>query len=126
MGVRWKGPNLGAPHEQDKFLPTESRLFRDEEIVIGVGRWWAACPHLRSPNFQLRASTLPMLHVLDHPLAVHAITHLRDETTKPATFRTLAYQIGLLLAVEAETAPAEAVESSAAESAEADAASTEA
>jgi uracil phosphoribosyltransferase len=42
-----------------------------------------------------------MLHVLDHPLAVHAITHLRDETTKPATFRTLAYQIGLLLAVEA-------------------------
>ena len=42
-----------------------------------------------------------MLYVLDHPLAVHAITHLRDETTKPATFRTLAYQIGLLLAVEA-------------------------
>ena len=42
-----------------------------------------------------------MLHVLQHPLAVHAITHLRDETTKPATFRTLAYQLGLLLAVEA-------------------------
>lgn len=42
-----------------------------------------------------------MLHVLQHPLAAHIITHLRDETTKPATFRTLAYQIGLLLAVEA-------------------------
>jgi uracil phosphoribosyltransferase len=42
-----------------------------------------------------------MLHVLQHPLAAHIITHLRDQTTKPATFRTLAYQIGLLLAIEA-------------------------
>lgn len=41
------------------------------------------------------------LHVLDHPLASHIITHLRDRTTKPATFRTLAYQISLLLAIEA-------------------------
>ena len=40
------------------------------------------------------------LHVLDHPLAAHIITHLRDRTTKPATFRTLAYQISLLLAIE--------------------------
>jgi uracil phosphoribosyltransferase len=42
-----------------------------------------------------------MLHVLDHPLAAHVITHLRDKTTKPATFRTLCYQISLLLAIEA-------------------------
>jgi uracil phosphoribosyltransferase len=42
-----------------------------------------------------------MLHVLDHPLAAHVITHLRDKSTKPATFRTLCYQISLLLAVEA-------------------------
>jgi uracil phosphoribosyltransferase len=41
------------------------------------------------------------LHVLDHPLASHIITHLRDRTTKPATFRTLAYQISMLLAIEA-------------------------
>lgn len=41
------------------------------------------------------------LHVLSHPLAAHIITHLRDKTTKPATFRTLAYQISLLLAIEA-------------------------
>jgi uracil phosphoribosyltransferase len=41
------------------------------------------------------------VHVLDHPLAAHIITHLRDKTTKPATFRTLAYQISLLLAIEA-------------------------
>ncbi|HVU36378.1 MAG TPA: uracil phosphoribosyltransferase [Opitutaceae bacterium] len=41
------------------------------------------------------------LRILDHPLAAHIITHLRDKTTKPATFRTLAYQISLLLAVEA-------------------------
>ena len=41
------------------------------------------------------------LHVLQHPFAVHVMTHLRDQTTKPATFRTLAYQLGLLLAFEA-------------------------
>ena len=41
------------------------------------------------------------LRVLEHPLAAHIITHLRDHTTKPATFRTLAYQISLLLAIEA-------------------------
>ncbi len=41
------------------------------------------------------------LHVLQHPLAAHIITHLRDKTTRPATFRTLAYQLGLLLAIEA-------------------------
>ncbi|MCB1103860.1 MAG: uracil phosphoribosyltransferase [Opitutaceae bacterium] len=41
------------------------------------------------------------LHVLKHPLAAHVMTHLRDKTTRPATFRTLAYQIGQLLAIEA-------------------------
>jgi uracil phosphoribosyltransferase len=41
------------------------------------------------------------VHILDHPLAAHIITHLRDKSTKPATFRTLTYQISLLLAVEA-------------------------
>ena len=40
------------------------------------------------------------VHVLDHPLASHILTHLRDQTTKPATFRTLAYQLALLLAIE--------------------------
>jgi uracil phosphoribosyltransferase len=42
-----------------------------------------------------------MLQLLDHPLATHVVTHLRDATTRPATFRTLAYQISLLLALEA-------------------------
>ena len=41
------------------------------------------------------------LHILDHPLAAHIVTHLRDKTTKPATFRTLTYQLSLLLAIEA-------------------------
>jgi uracil phosphoribosyltransferase len=41
------------------------------------------------------------VHVLDHPLAAHIITHLRDKSTRPATFRTLTYQISLLLAIEA-------------------------
>ncbi len=40
------------------------------------------------------------VHVLDHPLAAHILTHLRDKTTKPATFRTLSYQLSLLLAIE--------------------------
>jgi uracil phosphoribosyltransferase len=41
------------------------------------------------------------LHLLRHPLAEHIVTHLRDRTTKPATFRTLAYQLSLLLAIDA-------------------------
>jgi len=40
------------------------------------------------------------VHSLTHPLAAHILTHLRDQTTKPATFRTLAYQLSLLLAIE--------------------------
>jgi uracil phosphoribosyltransferase len=42
-----------------------------------------------------------MLSVLRHPLADHIVTHLRDQTTKPATFRTLAYQLTLMLAIDA-------------------------
>ena len=42
-----------------------------------------------------------MTIVLEHPLADHIITHLRDKTTKPATFRTLAYQLTLMLAIDA-------------------------
>jgi uracil phosphoribosyltransferase len=41
------------------------------------------------------------LHVISHPLGAHVLTHLRDQTTKPALFRTLSYQISLLLALEA-------------------------
>jgi uracil phosphoribosyltransferase len=42
-----------------------------------------------------------MLSILKHPLADHIVTHLRDKTTKPATFRTLAYQLTLMLAIDA-------------------------
>lgn len=41
------------------------------------------------------------LHLLAHPLGRHVLTHLRDKTTKPALFRTLSYQISLLLALDA-------------------------
>lgn len=41
------------------------------------------------------------LHVLDHPLARHYVTHLRDTTTKPILFRLLAHRVTLLLAIEA-------------------------
>jgi uracil phosphoribosyltransferase len=40
------------------------------------------------------------LHIIAHPLASHIMTHLRDVTTKPATFRKLCYQLSLLLAIE--------------------------
>jgi uracil phosphoribosyltransferase len=42
-----------------------------------------------------------MLHLINHPLCSHIVTHLRDRTTKPVTFRTLTYQISILLAIEA-------------------------
>lgn len=41
------------------------------------------------------------LQLLQHPLGAHVLTHLRDKSTKPALFRTLSYQISLLLALEA-------------------------
>lgn len=41
------------------------------------------------------------LQMLQHPLAEHILTHLRDKTTKPVLFRNLSYQLSLLLALEA-------------------------
>jgi uracil phosphoribosyltransferase len=41
------------------------------------------------------------LRLIEHPLARHIVTHLRDKTTHPATYRTLTYQLSLLLAIEA-------------------------
>jgi uracil phosphoribosyltransferase len=57
--------------------------------------------YARQPETGFYNEPLSMLHLLNHPLAAHVVTHLRDRTTKPATFRTLAYQISLLLALEA-------------------------
>ena len=42
-----------------------------------------------------------MLHILNHPLGEHLLTQLRDERTDAATFRTLAYRVSVLLALEA-------------------------
>lgn len=39
--------------------------------------------------------------VLQHPLAAHYLTHLRDKTTKPANFRLLTRRLTVLLALEA-------------------------
>lgn len=41
------------------------------------------------------------LHLLDHPLAAHVLTRLRDKTTPPAQFRSLCHQVTLLLALDA-------------------------
>jgi len=40
-------------------------------------------------------------HLLEHPLAAHVLSLLRDKITPPAQFRTLCYQLSLLLALEA-------------------------
>lgn len=39
--------------------------------------------------------------ILQHPLAAHLLTHLRDRTTKPSLFRLLTKRLTVLLAVEA-------------------------
>jgi uracil phosphoribosyltransferase len=39
--------------------------------------------------------------VLQHPLAAHYLTHLRDKTTKPSLFRLLTHRLTVLLALQA-------------------------
>lgn len=41
------------------------------------------------------------LRVVDHPLAQHLLTHLRDTETKPALFRTVSNHLTTILALEA-------------------------
>jgi uracil phosphoribosyltransferase len=41
------------------------------------------------------------IHILEHPLASHFVTHLRDENTKPSLFRSLCKRVTTLLAIEA-------------------------
>ena len=55
---------------------------------------------LESPSIVPLTPHLSMLHLVNHPLCSHIVTHLRDRTTKPVTFRTLTYQVGVLLAIE--------------------------
>jgi uracil phosphoribosyltransferase len=41
------------------------------------------------------------IHIVEHPLAKHLVTHLRDTTTRPALFRTISNHLTVLLALEA-------------------------
>jgi uracil phosphoribosyltransferase len=41
------------------------------------------------------------LTIIDHPLARHVLTQLRDKNTPPSLFRVLCHQVTLLLAIEA-------------------------
>jgi uracil phosphoribosyltransferase len=41
------------------------------------------------------------LTIIDHPLARHVLTLLRDKSTPPSQFRILCHQVTLLLAIEA-------------------------
>ncbi len=42
----------------------------------------------------------PNLHVLDHPLILHKLSHMRDRTTSTRTFRQLLKEISLLMGYE--------------------------
>ncbi len=42
----------------------------------------------------------PNLHVLDHPLIVHKLSHMRDRETSTRTFRQLLREIALLMGYE--------------------------
>jgi uracil phosphoribosyltransferase len=41
------------------------------------------------------------IRIVEHPLAHHLVTHLRDRTTHPALFRTFSNHLTVLLALEA-------------------------
>ncbi len=42
----------------------------------------------------------PLLHILDHPLIQHKLTHMRDENTSTRTFRQLLREITMLMGYE--------------------------
>lgn len=42
----------------------------------------------------------PLLHILDHPLIQHKLTHMRDKNTSTRTFRQLLREITLLMGYE--------------------------
>lgn len=45
-------------------------------------------------------SEFPTLHVLDHPLIQHKLTHMRDRTTATRGFRALLKEVALLMGYE--------------------------
>jgi uracil phosphoribosyltransferase len=45
-------------------------------------------------------SRYPNLHVIDHPLVQHKLTHMRDKRTSTKTFRQLLREISLLMGYE--------------------------
>ena len=46
------------------------------------------------------ATAKPNLHVLDHPLILHKLSHMRDKTTSTKTFRQLLKETALLMGYE--------------------------
>jgi len=57
-------------------------------------------------ELQARAPAVKKTHLLEHPLAQHAVTMLRNKLTSPAQFRTICNQLLVLLTVEsARTLP---------------------
>ena len=46
------------------------------------------------------AEEFPNLHIVDHPLVLHKLSHLRDETTTSNDFRALLREMALLIGYE--------------------------
>ena len=46
------------------------------------------------------ANEFPNLHIVDHPLVLHKLSHLRDETTTSVDFRALLREMALLIGYE--------------------------
>src|SRR5579872_745856 len=55
----------------------------------------------RSHPSSLQPGAFMSLTIVRHPLAQHYLTHLRDQSTKPALFRTLTRKLTTLLVIEA-------------------------
>ncbi|GMA57543.1 hypothetical protein GCM10025858_20460 [Alicyclobacillus sacchari] len=54
----------------------------------------------RAVNFRKGAFLLGQVHVLDHPLIQHKLTHIRDKRTGTKEFRALVQEVAMLMVYE--------------------------
>jgi len=75
--------------------PIGGKPYRIGEQFVTLG------PFLLQPKISMKQdSRFPLLHILDHPLIQHKLTHMRDKNTSTRTFRQLLREITLLMGYE--------------------------